>query len=144
MLEKLRLLKIKSGTHSPSIDSIKENIPELSINIDACFLSNPYATDLFLKYLTRDLIRTEQLRDVLEFYPPQNRAVASYISKSIGVPSDNIFVGNGAIEAIQAILQNFVHESLCVITPTFSSYYEFANEDCKLYFYELKRRMIFI
>lgn len=137
MLEKLKQLKQKSGTHSPSIDSIRTHIPELSIKIDACFLSNPYATDLFLKYLTNDLISAGLLRDVLEFYPPQNRSVASYISKSIGIDSENIFVGNGAIEAIQAVLQYFVHDSLCVITPTFSSYYEFANDDCKIYFYEL-------
>ena len=51
------LLKKDSGSHSPSIATILEKIPDLKIDIDACFLSNPYATDLFLKYLDTDLIR---------------------------------------------------------------------------------------
>ena len=45
----LRDLKKKSGTHSPSIGSIRSHIPDLEIKIDACYLSNPYATDLFFR-----------------------------------------------------------------------------------------------
>jgi len=48
-------------------------IPELRLRVDACFLSNPYATDLFLDYLHREVIRTGKLRRLLEFYPSQNR-----------------------------------------------------------------------
>ena len=50
LIRQLRLLKEEAGSHSPSIFTIKEAIPELKVKVDACFLSNPYATDLFLEY----------------------------------------------------------------------------------------------
>jgi hypothetical protein len=47
---------------------------------------------LFLKYLDQDLIRTNKLRDVLEFYPPQNQDVSRFISKAIGANQKNILI----------------------------------------------------
>lgn len=137
--EKIQHLKSLSGTHSPSIDTILTEVPELKIRVDACFLSNPYATELFLKYLDQDLIKSNKLKDVLEYYPPQNYDVSNAISKAIGVDGKNIFVGNGAIEAIQAIIHNFVKKKICVIIPTFSSYYEFIKPEHEVIYYELKK-----
>ena len=137
-------LKQESGTHSPSIATIVELMPELKIDVDACFLSNPYATDLFMKYLDDDLIKTNKLRDVLEFYPPQNQDVSRYISQAIGASQKNIFVGNGAIEIIQAVIHRFVKKKLCVIIPTFSSYYEFARKDTEVVYYQLKKDENFV
>jgi len=132
-------LKKESGTHSPSIATILEKLPEVKIDVDACFLSNPYATDLFMKYLEEDLIKTNKLRDVLEFYPPQNQDVSRFIAKAIGANQKNIFVGNGAIEIIQAIIHRFVGKKLCIIIPTFSSYYEFARPDTEVVYYKLSK-----
>ncbi len=137
--EKISALKLESGTHSPSIATVLQEVPEIKIKVDACFLSNPYATDLFMKYLQQDLIKSDKLRDVLEFYPPQNYDVSKYIAKAIGVNPKNIFVGNGAIECIQAVLHNFVKKKICVITPTFSSYYEFVKPDTEIIYYPLKK-----
>ena len=137
--DRVLALKADSGSHSPSIATILEEIPEIKVDVDACFLSNPYATDLFLKYLNQDLIKTDKLRSVLEFYPPQNYDVSRYISKAIGVDARNIFVGNGAIEVIQAIMHRFVGSKLCVIIPTFSSYYEFARPDTEVVYYKLQK-----
>ena len=81
----IKELKNSSGTHSPSIDTILKKCPEISIKVDACFLSNPYATDLFIEYLNKDLINTDKFREVLEYYPPQNREVAEYIGKAINI-----------------------------------------------------------
>jgi len=139
----LRALKRLSGSHSPSIESLRETLPDLEIKIDACFLSNPYATDLFLKHMNTDLLEKGGLRDVLEFYPPQNNEVSMHISRAINVERERIFACNGAIEAITAVLQNFVEESICVIIPTFSSYYEFVKPNCKVYFYELGKESEF-
>lgn len=136
---KIKKLKEQSGTHSPSIDTILREIPELKIKVDACFLSNPYATDLFIKYLENDLIKQGKLRDVLEYYPPQNYDVSKYISQAIKVDAKNIFVGNGAIEAIQAVIHTFVKRKICVIIPTFSSYYEFVRTDCEIVFFKLEK-----
>lgn len=137
--EKVASLKSKSGSHSPSIDTFLQEIPEIKIDVDACFLSNPYATELFLTYLKNDLIDTNKLRDVLEYYPPQNYAVADYISKAIGTPAKNIFVTNGAIEAIQAVLHNYLVKKICVVIPTFSSYYEFIKPDQEVVYYPLTK-----
>jgi histidinol-phosphate/aromatic aminotransferase/cobyric acid decarboxylase-like protein len=141
---KIKELKDNSGTHSPSIDTLLSQFRDFKINIDACFLSNPYATELFLNYLDNDLIKTNQLKNILEYYPPQNREVAKYISKAIGINSKNIFVGNGAIEIIQAILHNFVKSKVVIILPTFSSYYEFLKEDTNIIYYTLDKNNDFM
>ena len=137
--EKISELKNSSGSHSPSIFTIIKKIPELEINIDACFLSNPYATDLFLENLTSELIQTGKLRDYMEFYPSQNDIIAKSIAKSINLDSKNIFVGNGAIEVIQAVMHNYVKNSIVVNIPTFSSYYEFVIPGTKVHYYQLNK-----
>lgn len=137
--EKIRQLKNDSGSHSPSISTLLHEIPELDVAIDACFLSNPYATDLFMQYLNEDLIETNKLRDVLEFYPPQVADVRKHISQATGLSPENIFVGNGAVEVIQAIMHRFVKDSVCIILPTFSSYYEFASPDTQVFHYHLDK-----
>lgn len=136
---KIKRLKDAAGSHSPSIFTICEKLSELDIKVDACFLSNPYATELFLDYLKKDLIDTNKLKDVLEFYPSQNGVIADVISKSIDVDSKNIFVGNGAIEVIQAVMHNFVEKRVIVNIPTFSSYYEFARGDTEVIYYQLNK-----
>ena len=40
----LRRLKARAGTHSPSVTEIERALPG-AVRVDACFLSNPYATD---------------------------------------------------------------------------------------------------
>ncbi len=137
--ERIAILKEESGSHSPSIATILKEIPEIKIGVDACFLSNPYATELFMKYLDQDLIKTGKIRDVLEFYPPQNYDVSRYIAKSIKADSKYIFVGNGAIEIIQAVMHRFVKKKICIIIPTFSSYYEFARPDTEVVYFHLEK-----
>lgn len=136
---KIKALKNGSGTHSPSIATLISEIPGIEIKVDACFLSNPYATELFMKYLNNDLIHSGDLRGVLEYYPPQNRDVSRYISKAVGVDADKIFVGNGAAEIIQAVLHKFVKKKICVIIPTFSSYYEFVEPTKEVVYYQLQK-----
>jgi histidinol-phosphate/aromatic aminotransferase/cobyric acid decarboxylase-like protein len=137
-------LKAESGSHSPSIGTMLKEIPEIRIEIDACFLSNPYATDLFMKYFEQDLLQTNKLRAILELYPPQNYDISRYVSKAIDVDMRNIFVGNGAIEIIQAIMHRFVRRKVCVIVPTFSSYYEFVRPDTEIVYYRLKKENDYI
>jgi len=118
-------------------------IPELRLRVDACFLSNPYATDLFLEYLQREVIRTGRLRRLLEFYPSQNRVIAGKLSGAVGVPPDYLFVGNGAVEIIQAILHKFTGDKILVNLPTFSPYHEFARPDTQVVFNVLPREADF-
>jgi histidinol-phosphate/aromatic aminotransferase/cobyric acid decarboxylase-like protein len=129
LAERIKLLKREAGSHSPSAPTLAKMIPELRLRVDACFLSNPYATDLFLEYLNREVIRTGKLRRLLEFYPSQNRVIAGKLSGAVAVPAESLFVGNGAVEIIQAIMHRFTREKILVNLPTFSPYHEFARSD---------------
>lgn len=137
--EKISALKSRSGTHSPSINTILNEIPEIKVETDACFLSNPYATELFMRYVEEDLIKTGKLKNVLEYYPPQNRDISEHVSKAIGIPAANIFISNGAIESIQAAIHTFTRSKIAIIIPTFSSYYEYALEHHEVVYYQLDK-----
>jgi histidinol-phosphate/aromatic aminotransferase/cobyric acid decarboxylase-like protein len=140
VIEKYFELKSSSGSHSPSLNSIKEKIPELKINVDACFLSNPYATELFLEYFKREMIDTNDIYSVLEFYPSQNKIIANYVEKQLNIDAGHIFICNGAIEAIQAVIHRYSKGKIMVILPTFSSYYEYATKETEVVFYHLSKK----
>ena len=127
LVDRFAQLKRTSGSHSPSLNSMREAFPDVRVDIDACYLSNPLATDLFWNYFNLDALDDPQLlKRMLEAYPSQNRIIAERLSPAVGVPANRIFVANGATEAIQAIMQHYsmhVH----VNVPTFSPYYEFAS-----------------
>lgn len=136
-------LKIDAGSHSPSLLTISEALPDLKIHVDACFLSNPYATDLFIRYLKKELIHTNKIRDILEFYPSQNKVIAKILAQYFNLPASNFFIGNGAIEIIQAVLHNFTKNKLLIVIPTFSSYYEFVKKGVNIVYYPLLKESDF-
>lgn len=135
--QKLDLLKKEAGSHSPSISTIKNNIPQLEVKVDACFLSNPYATELFLTYLKKELVETNALRNILEFYPSQNRFISKLLANHLGVNSKNILIGNGAIEIIQTLVHDFTSKSILINIPTFSPYYEFVRDGVEIIYNKL-------
>jgi histidinol-phosphate/aromatic aminotransferase/cobyric acid decarboxylase-like protein len=132
LVERIKRLKKESGSHSPSAWTIAKLIPELRLKVDACFLSNPYATKLFLVHLHREVIRPRKLRALLELYPSQNRVIAAKLGRVLSQRPDSIFIGNGAAEIIQAVLHRFTGEKILVNLPSFSPYYEFARPDTKV------------
>jgi histidinol-phosphate/aromatic aminotransferase/cobyric acid decarboxylase-like protein len=132
LAERIKRLKKEAGSHSPSAWTIAKVIPELRLKVDACFLSNPYATKLFLMHFHREVIRPRKLRALLELYPSQNRVIASKLGRVLDLPPDSVFVGNGAAEIIQAVLHRFTREKLVVNLPTFSAYYEFARPNTRI------------
>ena len=137
LLDQLEELSARSGSHSPSLGSIQKAIPEIAVDIDACYLSNPLATDLFWSYFNADVLADPQLfRRMLEAYPSQNGAIAERLSVAIGAPADQLFIANGATEAIQAVIHNF-SSHLHISTPTFSPYYEFAGPDKQVTTFQL-------
>ena len=125
--DRLLALKANAGTHSPSIQTIRSAIPDLEIKIDACFLSNPYATDLFLQELSPIIQDQRRIRELIEYYPSQNKILAELLAGSLGVNPAQIIVGNGAIELIEYSMKNFVGKRVALPLPTFSSYYEAIN-----------------
>ncbi len=139
LVERIKRLKRESGTHSPSAWTLAKLIPELRLKVDACFLSNPYATKLFLMHFHREVIRPKKLRALLELYPSQNRVIAAKLGRVLDIAPESIFVGNGAAEIIQAILHRFTQTKLLVNLPTFSPYYEFTRPDTQV-IYNLLRK----
>ncbi|HKY13322.1 MAG TPA: histidinol-phosphate transaminase, partial [Microthrixaceae bacterium] len=137
--DQLTKLKDEAGSHSPSLLTLREQLPELDIQVDACFISNPYATQLFLDHLQRELIDTGAIRDVLEFYPSQNQVIAALLAQHLGIGPEWLFVGNGAIEIIQAVIHNLAKRRVLVTLPTFSSYYEYAEGRVDVAFHMLRK-----
>ena len=160
-----RLAEIKniSGSHSPSPAMLTN--AGVTVKYDFCYLSNPYATDLFIKYFRKDFKNNSALHALVEYYPSQNRTLAEKLadsplvkwnSRRLGVPpssagrvvqppkappfikGDNIFVGNGATEIIQATLQNFSRKKIMVPVPTFSPYLEFAPKGVSVAMHQLR------
>ncbi len=139
LAERIKRLKKEAGTHAPSAWTLAKLIPELRLKVDACFLSNPYATSLFLMHFHREVIRPRKLRALLELYPSQNQVIAAKLGRVLEMEADSIFVGNGAAEIIQAILHRFTREKILVNLPTFSPYYEFARPDTQVVYNILRR-----
>jgi histidinol-phosphate/aromatic aminotransferase/cobyric acid decarboxylase-like protein len=139
LLSKFLSLKAESGSHSPSLSSIREGLPELQIKVDACFLSNPYATELFLKYFNRELLQTGEINRVLELYPSQNVEISKSVASHLGVDKRKIFIGNGATEIIQAIIHSLIEGKVVVNIPTFSPYYEFVKKEGDVIFHQLEK-----
>src|SRR5262249_13668162 len=89
--------------------------------------------------LHREVIRPRKLRALLELYPSQNRVIAAKLGRVLELSPDSIFVGNGAVEIIQAILHRLTREKVLVNLPTFSPYYEFARPDTQVVFNVLSK-----
>ena len=137
ILAKLEQLSAGSGSHSPSLGTLQQAIPEINVEIDACYLSNPLATDLFWTHFNADVLADPQLfKRMLEAYPSQNRRIAERLSPAIGVDANRLFIANGATEAIQAVIHNY-SSHIHLNTPTFSPYYEFAGPDSQVTEFQL-------
>ncbi|RLV61415.1 histidinol-phosphate aminotransferase family protein [Parashewanella curva] len=137
-LEKLLELKKESGTHSPSPSEIDQILSPKNILVDACFLSNPYGTDLYLRELNK-LMSSDACRGYIENYPSQNHSISKKLSNVLSVNEKNVFVGNGAIEIIELLLKEVIQGKIIVNLPTFSSYYEFCEEKERLLLNYLKK-----
>lgn len=131
-------LKDQAGSHSPSIATIKRILPNLNIKVDACFLSNPYATELFMSNFKKEILDRNKLSEMLEYYPSQNDSIAKFLAQAISVPSENLIIGNGAIEIIEELLNTYLKGSVAVPIPTFSPYYEILERD-RVEFIQLKK-----
>ena len=136
--EKYQLIKKKCGSHSPGASIVEKEIPEVNLNIDCCFLSNPYATEIFEKRLKAAIKNEQWLYGQIESYPAQNAQIAEYVAKAIGIKSENIFIGNGATEIISDLLNRFVKGNILIMLPTFSPFYEYVNkETTEIHYYPL-------
>jgi histidinol-phosphate/aromatic aminotransferase/cobyric acid decarboxylase-like protein len=139
IVRRLKVLKDEAGSHSPGLFTFRQKMPEIDIRVDACFLSNPYATDLFLHYFNTEVVDPKRIRDLLECYPSQNSIIAEILAESLRINPESIFIGNGAIEIIQAVIHTFTRKKILINIPTFSSYYEFVKEGVEIIFNRLSK-----
>ncbi|MBK7985322.1 MAG: aminotransferase class I/II-fold pyridoxal phosphate-dependent enzyme, partial [Ignavibacteria bacterium] len=65
--------------------------------------------------------------------------MAEILAPCLHISPDNIFIGNGAIEIIQAVLHRYAGKKIIVNIPTFSSYYEFAPTGTEVVYYQLSK-----
>lgn len=135
LFDEYTALRRRTGSHAPGIREITARIPELQPRVDACFLSNPYAADLFLGEWLR--LSPAAWRQIIENYPSQNAAIARHIEAAIGVPAERIFVGNGATEIIQGLFQRHLVGRVLLPIPTFSPYYEFHTPRSEVLYHRL-------
>lgn len=119
--------KSKSGLHSPSpLELINEL--GLTIDVDACFLCNPYAFNLYMDYY-----KQQDMMAYMKFYPPQNNVLSKKLGDALNVNHDYLMLGNGAIQLIELILREHQDCKKCVVTPTFSTYYETDVENISFF-----------
>ena len=85
---------------------------------DFCYMTNRY-------FPPRRLIEDMQakLPELIGSYPSTNWYLSSLLAKEVGLNKDELVVGNGASELINAVVARFVHR-LAVPVPTFD---EFVN-----------------
>jgi histidinol-phosphate/aromatic aminotransferase/cobyric acid decarboxylase-like protein len=113
---------VDSGSHSPSVAQLERALPGL-VEIDACFLANPYATAEVMNRL--QTIPAGELARMVAHYPSQTSVIASALAPHIGIPAECLHLANGASEVIGALLAG--SGPLLLSLPTFSAYHEFAR-----------------
>jgi len=115
--KKYLALKQSSGSHSPSAGALQRAIPEIDLKIDCCYLSNPYATQVFMTRLKADFADEKWLHGIIESYPSQNRQVAVDVSKAIGARPENIFVVTVLLRSslVFSLTSSRVNSSLCFL-----------------------------
>lgn len=123
VIRTLARLRADSGSHAPSVAQVECAIPGV-VQIDACYLANPYATAEVMKRL--QTIPAAQLARMVAHYPSQATVIASSLAPHIGVPAQCLHLANGASEVIAALLANSPGKLLLSL-PTFSAYHEFAS-----------------
>lgn len=124
VLGALKDLVARSGDHQPSPASLQRVLPNLAVRVDACFLTNPYATELFVGRFLQDTSDTRCLQAIVADYPADEPEIAERISRYVRVPSDCLLAGNGGAELIRKVLFDLgPPEPIVVPVPTFSQYY---------------------
>ena len=110
LLNQLVLLKEKAGNHSPSLVEISKIIGRDPVEIDACFLSNPYATDLIYKSGILEEINKNFFK-MVESYPPNQSYILDLLNKIEGVNTDYSIVMSGAQACIEVLMTTLEYKN---------------------------------
>lgn len=122
-VEILRNLKSNAGSHSPSRAEMLKAFGGDPVEVDACFLSNPYATELVKERFVRAYEQTS-ISELIEAYPPGQKLLLEWMAKVENIDIKNSIVCNGAVQAIEWLMGELEYEKVLLPFPTFSTYYE--------------------
>jgi len=136
LISNLVSLKSKSGNHSPSLKEIEKIVGKDCIKIDACFLSNPYATDLIYKHKFLEKINSNFIK-LIESYPPNQDFLLKKLSKIENISSKYSLVMSGAQNCIEILMEKINYKNCLLPIPTYSSYYESLRKDAKMHYFNL-------
>ena len=136
ILDELVKLKKNSGNHSPSLVEISKIIGKDPVKIDACFLSNPYATQLIYESGIVDKI-TKNFFKLVESYPPNQDFIIDKISRIEGINPTNSVALSGAQACIEVLMTNLKYSNCLLPIPTYSSYYESVRDESQIHFLDL-------
>ena len=136
-LESLRKLKRSAGSHSPSREEMVAVFGEDPVHVDACFLSNPYATEIIKEKFSETLQNTE-LSTLIEAYPPGQKLLLEWMAKVEDINPNNSLVGNGAVQCIEWLMNETHEANLLLPIPTFSTYYEAVNKNKQMHYMQLR------
>lgn len=142
ILDELVSLKENSGNHSPSLLEIKKIIGHDPVKIDACFLSNPYATKLIYDSEILNKINKNFFK-LVESYPPNQEYIINRISKIEGIDPQNSIALSGAQACIEILMTNLKYSNCLLPIPTYSSYYESVRDDAKIHYFKLEEESDF-
>ncbi|MEN9916930.1 MAG: hypothetical protein RLY40_862 [Pseudomonadota bacterium] len=132
----LRKLKQAAGSHSPSRAEMLSAFGEDPVKVDACFLSNPYATELVRDRFSRALADSS-IDELIEAYPPGQELLLNWMALLEGIDPENSIVCNGAVQSIEWLMGELEYETVMLPYPTFSTYYEALPKGRKLIRYDL-------
>jgi threonine-phosphate decarboxylase len=123
-------------SHSPSLADLVgyEQAKEIT---DFCFIANPY-------YPTPAMLQDLQanLPNLIKSYPSSNPLASQQnLAAVLGVPAENLLIGNGATELI-VLINTMLIDRIGVPIPTFGEYIEKLKDqrDAELYALDPERR----
>ena len=139
IINKLLRIKKNSGNHSPSLKEIEAVVGYNPVKIDACFLSNPYATDLIYKTDIIDKIN-KNFYNLIESYPPNQNYLLEKLKIIEGIDPKYTLTLSGAQNCIELLLNSINYKNSLLPIPTYSSYYESINKNSKMHFIQLEEK----
>lgn len=105
----------ETAHHSPSMWTVKTSLAAPKTIRDFCIPVNGYFPPTrLLEELANDL------PEILKYYPTTKADLEASLSALVGLPADQLVLGNGSTELISWIDELFVRERLAIPIPTFS------------------------
>lgn len=115
---------LQNANHMPALPVLQRsmNRPDLQLH-DFCIPVNPY-------FPTEEVLNDlrNRLREILKYYPSDNRTISSVLADVLGLDAANVVVANGSTELITWINERMVTQDLVTDVPTFGRWTDTARE----------------